>query len=85
MPEMLNDDLLGLLRRVVAAKQLYWDELRQLERRTAPDDDEWSDRANDSIISYIDDLAAGADDSSFVTSQHLQDIINHAKLPHRAY
>ena len=52
-------DVHNLLAAAVQAKMSYWDALRELEKATAPNNEEWSDRANDAVIDWIDLAASG--------------------------
>ncbi|MGF6604759.1 hypothetical protein P3T23_009515 [Paraburkholderia sp. GAS448] len=49
---------LQLLQDVVAAQVRLWDARSVLEKATAPGG-EYSDRANDQVIEYVNSLAAG--------------------------
>lgn len=73
---MNEQQKLELLRAVVAAKLVYWDALRELERALT-DGGEFSDKANDEVIADIDTLAAGLpanNDTTAITSVHLDNI-----------
>lgn len=67
-----------LLRKVIGAKVAYWQALRALETATAPDGDNWSDRANDKVIDLIDTLAVGCDtprDTRWVKAESLAEVM----------
>jgi hypothetical protein len=67
-----------LLRKVVGAKVAYWQALRALETATAPNGDDWSDKANDAVIESIDDLAVGCDtpgDTKWIKAHEVDEIM----------
>lgn len=70
---------LQLLQDVVAAQVRLWDARSALEKATTPDG-EYSDRADDQIIEYVNSLAVGLDGAAeaytHVTDEHLQKVLS---------
>lgn len=72
-----STDKLNALRAAVLAKLAYWDAMHALEHALQPEK-EFSDRASDRLVDFVDNLACGMPDP--VSPQHVAEAVTEEEL-----